>query len=142
MKKLCPAIAFFILLTICSQSIGQTCTSAFYYQRAKQYYHYYEFYNTGSSGSGYTYSWDFGNGFKSSLESPTFIFAQQGNYKVCLVVRNTISSCSDTFCQTVKSDSLNPCDASFTAVRDTINYLKWHLNLKKLDMRLMRLSLT
>ena len=57
------------------------------------------FTNTGSTGAGYTYDWDFGTGAApatSVLENPKVIYSIFGNKTVKLIVTNTVTLCTDT----------------------------------------------
>lgn len=45
------------------------------------------------------WAWDFGDGTNSSLQNPTHIYAQTGNYTVCLTVINECGQ--DTYCQEI-----------------------------------------
>ena len=41
------------------------------------------------------YSWNFGDGQTSALQSPSHVYAAAGNYTVTLTVNNTVTGCSD-----------------------------------------------
>lgn len=75
----------------------------------------YVFTNTGTTGAGVTFSWNFGDGNTSTNENPTHTYASAGTYTVTLTV--TSGSCSDTYSQTVTvygmpTVSISPTDAS------------------------------
>ena len=60
------------------------------------------------------YSWSFGDGTSSSLETASHDYDSTGYYDVCLTI--TSSSCTDTYCSTVYAgiiDSATVCNASF-----------------------------
>ncbi|MDQ3051215.1 MAG: gliding motility-associated C-terminal domain-containing protein [Bacteroidota bacterium] len=50
---------------------------------------------TSNSTGGVSYNWDFGDLTYSTLQSPTHVYLQEGNYTVTLVVTNSIG-CTDT----------------------------------------------
>ncbi len=52
-----------------------------------------------STGGGLSYSWDFGDGNTSDETSPTYTYAEDGTYTVCLTVTN--SSGSSTECEEI-----------------------------------------
>ncbi|MEY3084845.1 MAG: hypothetical protein RL037_1025 [Bacteroidota bacterium] len=55
------------------------------------------FLNTGSSGAGYSYAWDFGNQQTSSLAVPTAqTYTSSGTYTVTLITTNSTTGCKDT----------------------------------------------
>ena len=58
---------------------------------------------------GSTYDWDFGDGSTSTDPNPNHAYAAAGTYYVCLIVttNNAGGSCSDTFCDSVNTDSLH-----------------------------------
>ena len=64
-----------------------------------------------SSGFGLTYSWDFNNGNQSSIPNPSFSYAHEGTYEVCLTVID-INGCDSTYCDSVVV--INPV-ANFSA---------------------------
>jgi len=63
-----------------------------------------------------TYSWNFGDGTNSTLESPTNTFTQPGVYDVSLTVTSTDFGCSDDIVKTVSVFGL----PSTIAIGDTI----------------------
>lgn len=75
--------------------------------------------STVSSGWAITsYAWSFGDGSSSTLQNPTHVFQQPGNYNVCLIVtaqsQNAPTNfCSDTFCS-VYSNCAGMVQANFT----------------------------
>lgn len=84
------------------------------------------FNNTGSSGSGYGYAWDFGDG--SSMEFTERVvhkYAKNGTYKVTFYVHNTSKKCIDTLYTYVVASGKNPCNAEFTSVQDKSNHWKY-----------------
>jgi len=57
-----------------------------------------------ANGAAYaTYSWDFGDGTTSNLQSPNHQYNFMGNPYVCLTVTDT--GCSDTYCDTLYTNS-------------------------------------
>jgi PKD repeat protein len=67
------------------------------------------FTNTGSSGSGYSYSWDLGDGNVSSAENPVHSYATHGDYNVILEVSN--DHCSKSIAHVVKIQPTTPIAA-------------------------------
>ncbi len=59
------------------------------------------FNSSGSSNDVTYYSWDFGDGGKSSLSNPSHTYNTLDSFTVCLTVYNG-SNCSYTYCSTVK----------------------------------------
>jgi len=59
-----------------------------------------------SLGSNLYYSWDFGNGVLINNQYPVVTFTNFGSYNVCLTVTDTVSGCSDMYCDTLSIDSL------------------------------------
>ena len=59
----------------------------------------YQFTNTSIAGN--IYSWDFGDGYSASLESPSHTYASAGNYTVCLTVTDSAGCGMDTVCQVI-----------------------------------------
>lgn len=64
-----------------------------------------------------TYTWDFGDGYTSSVPYPQHQYAAAGDYTVCLNVSTPGWGCNDTYCDTIHIDStiVNPtgCSAYF-----------------------------
>jgi gliding motility-associated-like protein len=48
-----------------------------------------------------TWNWSFGDGFTSTLQNPTHVYAEPGVYTVCLTVTNA-DGCPDTICKEVE----------------------------------------
>lgn len=65
--------------------------------------------------NGLTYAWSFGDGSSSTDPNVQHTYAMEGSYTVCLVVANSITNCSDTFCTSVKVSPPLACHASFNA---------------------------
>ena len=57
-----------------------------------------------SYGSNLAYSWDFGNGTIVNEQYPYLTFTNEGWVYVCLTVTDTLTGCSNTFCDTVAVD--------------------------------------
>lgn len=74
--------------------------------------------------SGYnSISYNFGDSSSSNLGSPniTHIYAQSGTYLVCQTISNSITNCTNTFCDTIRINITPPCKAEFThSVNDNI----------------------
>jgi PKD repeat protein len=59
-----------------------------------------------SQGNNLIYNWDFGNGQTATGSTPFVTFSNSGTYLVCLSIEDTVSGCTDTFCDTLFVDSL------------------------------------
>lgn len=62
-----------------------------------------------------SWEWTFGDGYSSTEENPTHVYAQSGNFEVCLTVTafNGKECCVSTYCQDVSIDRTcgdEPCD--------------------------------
>ncbi|RMH14739.1 MAG: PKD domain-containing protein, partial [Gammaproteobacteria bacterium] len=58
-----------------------------------------QFVNNSTGTAPFSWFWDFGDGFTSTLANPTHQYAQCGTYNVCLFMNG--AGCMDTVCQTV-----------------------------------------
>ena len=63
-----------------------------------------------SQGSGLTYYWDFGDSSTYTGKSTVHTYSGTGPYYLCLTVSNTL--CTDSFCDTVRVDSLGNVKSS------------------------------
>jgi len=54
-----------------------------------------------SQGNPDHWSWDFGDGHTSAQQNPVHVYQQPGSYETCLTIHNSITNCTDSFCQTV-----------------------------------------
>jgi PKD repeat protein len=70
-----------------------------------------QFSNTGSTGTGVTYLWNFGNGNTSTQENPSYTYTSFGNYNITLTVSND-GECTSTSTQVLL---LQQQVANFTA---------------------------
>ncbi len=64
-----------------------------------------------------TYSWDFGDGTTSTLQSPVHLYPASGSYTACVTITNTNAggTCTDTFCTTFNVVIRPPfCNANFS----------------------------
>ena len=76
---------------------------------------YYFYDQSGPAGGNITaWSWNFGDGATSTQQYPHHIYANYGNYNVCLTISTSLG-CTATFCDSIYADSTNifPCQASF-----------------------------
>ncbi|MBN8695484.1 MAG: T9SS type A sorting domain-containing protein [Bacteroidetes bacterium] len=78
----------------------------------------YTIYNNSSSGTNYSYFWEFGDGSTSNLEFPTHTYAGVGPYQLCLTVVDT-SGCSDVFCDSLYAGR-NETGISITVVPNIV----------------------
>ncbi|CAG5084940.1 T9SS type A sorting domain-containing protein [Parvicella tangerina] len=77
----------------------------------------YVFTNPGTYGD---YYWDFGDGNTAYGQTVTNVYASNGAYNVCLTVYDSISQCTDTYCDSIMVSGLAvTCDASFTSYPDS-----------------------
>ena len=87
-------------------------------------------------GNNLYYSWDFGNGVLINNQFPVVTFTDFGAYNICLTITDTITGCTDTYCDTLSIDSLgnlnklgnwgisvipSPMPKSITGVRDDLS---------------------
>lgn len=76
----------------------------------------YEFTNTGTTGAGIIFSWDFGNNSNSTQENPTHTYSASGNYTVTFIVQD--GPCTDTISDTItvypmpEITSIDPVDVT------------------------------
>lgn len=71
----------------------------------------------GSTGTGLTYSWNFGDGSAPvSGLNVTHTYATHGSYNICLTVTSStaIGTCTNVFCDTLTVDSTGAVRGSFT----------------------------
>lgn len=62
-----------------------------------------------------TLTWDFGDGNTTWNDPfPTHTYSQPGTYYVCLTVYDSVTACSDTYCDSVSVGLPNPCNADFS----------------------------
>lgn len=59
-----------------------------------------------SQGNHLFYTWTLSNGFGSNVPNPIMILNNSGSYELCLQILDTLSGCSDTYCDSVFVDSL------------------------------------
>lgn len=67
------------------------------------------------------WSWNFGDGNTSSMQSPSHTYVQAGTYIVCLTVYTPFSNCQSTYCDSIVVGNPGNCYAGYTFVVDTIN---------------------
>jgi PKD repeat protein len=69
-----------------------------------------------STGEPTSWSWNFDDGFTSTLQNPTHTFATNGTYDVCLTATSILGSNTD--CNTITIDSYLPPVADFSYTGD------------------------
>lgn len=74
----------------------------------------------------YSYRWDFGDGFGSSLANPGYYYAQPGLYTVCLTVTDA-QGCQQQLCKNIAADPAFcennfSYDVRFTSIPDTAQF--------------------
>ena len=117
---------------------SQNCVSNFYYLPTG--YNPYEFrFIDLSTGNPDNWQWDFGDGTYSDVQNPIHSFPNTGDYFVCLTMSNSVSGCSDTYCESVKvtdpdceaaydyiDNPVNPLEIQFTDMSTGPNITNWH----------------
>jgi len=72
--------------------------------------------------------WDFGDGSTSTSQNPSHVFAQTGNYYVCLTITasdlNGTTSCTNTYCSYIQVQNGGGCQASFQYY-DSLGYISF-----------------
>ncbi|MCI4669829.1 MAG: PKD domain-containing protein [Bacteroidia bacterium] len=74
------------------------------------------FTNVSSGSNNFIYSWDFGDSTTSTSSNPTHIYPSTplGFYFACLTVTDTVTGCTDTYCQTIAiGGNGGNCSANF-----------------------------
>ena len=81
------------------------------------------FTNTSTGGFGPFYAWDFGDGSSAWSTNATHTYQLNGTYMVCLTAYDSLSNCSDTYCDTITISNgiVPPCNAQFYAWPDSNN---------------------
>ncbi|MCE3278313.1 MAG: hypothetical protein K0S44_504 [Bacteroidetes bacterium] len=72
-----------------------------------------------TSGNNLSYSWNFGDGSGSTLQSPTHLYSNPGTYTVTLISNS--STCSDTTSQTINVVSTPPSCLSLFNIGDDVS---------------------
>lgn len=67
------------------------------------------------------WSWNFGDGSASAVQSPSHTYLQAGTYTVCLTVYTPFSSCQSTFCDSIVVGNLGNCYAGYMQMLDSLN---------------------
>jgi len=72
--------------------------------------------------------WDFGDNSTSTLQNPSHIFSQTGNYYVCLTItatdQNGSITCTNTYCSYILVQNGGGCQASF-AYYDSLGHISF-----------------
>ena len=72
-----------------------------------------------SGGTANSYSWDFGDSTSSTMENPNHIFANIGEYQVCLTITDSVGT-NCTYCEYVYvGQNGNGCQAYFYSYTDS-----------------------
>jgi PKD repeat protein len=95
----CPAVTY--CDTIVIQNNTNTCNAYFTYQINNAAVYFYAVSSTVAPNPNIIYSWDFGNGITSNVPNPVITFMNYGTYTVCLTITNTLTNCTDEYCQTI-----------------------------------------
>lgn len=70
------------------------------------------FVNT-SSQNAQLFSWKFGDGDSSQTLNSNHLYAAVGKYKVCLLIKDTVSNCTQLFCDSIRVGLAQFCSANF-----------------------------
>lgn len=62
-----------------------------------------------------TVFYDFGDGNNSSQTNPSHIYSNSGTYVICQTTIDSLTNCSDVFCDTININIPQPCIADFTS---------------------------
>jgi len=92
----CPSVTYCQTITIQG---GPVCNAYFTYQvnNANVHFHAISSSNTTTT----LFAWDFGDGNTSGIPNPVHSYLNYGTYTVCLTVTDSLSGCTDTFCQQI-----------------------------------------
>ncbi len=76
-----------------------------------------------SSGNINGWHWDFGDGSSSYDPNPSHTFQSYGKFRICLTAYNidSVSTCNDSKCDSLKFEPSADCHASFTGKLDSLN---------------------
>ena len=76
------------------------------------------------------WEWDFGDGYVSNEQNPEHIYAQTGEYLICLKVENndTAANCLHFICETIILEDSIQCVADFLAVADSSSNVMYKYN--------------
>ena len=66
-----------------------------------------------TSGNPDEWLWTFGDGNSSTVQNPTYIYAQEGDFEVCLIATNNTIVCADTICKIISVGEYI-CEPNFT----------------------------
>lgn len=78
-------------------------------------------FNTAAETAGATYSWDFGNGYKSDRKTPSVVFLEPGTYKVTLLVNNETTTTDITVFASPKAEFTT--DKTKACAGDAVNFI-------------------
>ncbi len=60
-----------------------------------------------------SWAWDFGDGATSTEQNPTHVYAEEGEYEVCLTITDTASDCESTYCGYIFVEDMGGCQADY-----------------------------
>ncbi|MFH0894949.1 MAG: PKD domain-containing protein [Bacteroidota bacterium] len=102
-----------INFTICDSGIFFTnCDAQFTYSIDTIYQNTVHFLGTATGGGNFGYSWNFGDGTTSTLQSPTHVYPNNGLYYVSFIANSPY--CIDSAYTYVNLQNPSPCQAQFT----------------------------
>lgn len=67
------------------------------------------------------WSWNFGDGETSTLQSPSHTYNLAGTYVVCLTIYTPFTNCQSTYCDSIVVGNQGNCYTYFTQALDSIN---------------------
>jgi len=114
MKKLLWLIIVLLFSLPCT---AQSCFASFEFFSP---WHNQIFFMDDSEGNPTDWYWDFGDGDTSILSSETHTYASEGVYLVCLTITDSVSNCTDTYCDYVYSLDTSTCYGWIYHFPDTI----------------------
>lgn len=100
-----------INLDICTNGLNM-CLSDYVAYPDTSNFQMIRFYNISSSNAT-SYLWDFGDGGFAAAKHPTHTY-NLGTYQACLTIYDSLTNCSDTYCDSISMTPLMNCSNSFT----------------------------
>ena len=75
-----------------------------------------QFWDSSYSMNGWNCQWSFGNGTGSTQYNPIVTYNITGAYQVCLTITDSISGCSNSYCDSIYVGSSSGCQAGYSIV--------------------------
>lgn len=118
MKKVVPFIAFILSACFAHAQIVP-CQAHFTYTESALTVSFAD--SSYGSTTATNWSWSFGDGTTSSLQSPVHTYLQAGTYTVCLSIYTPFTNCQSIYCDSIVVGSMGNCFAGYTYWVDTLN---------------------